>query len=71
MEMVTIALIIIGVNILITTLILDFFMDLILERFKVEDKFDESVIKAIKDLCKELNLECKTSTITYNKIKRK
>lgn len=49
MEMVTIALIIIGVNILITTLILDFFMDLILERFKVEDKFDESVIKAIKD----------------------
>lgn len=68
MEIVTIALIIIAVNIIITTLIFDYFIGLILERFKIEDEFDEGLIKGIKDICKELNLECKTHTITYDKI---
>lgn len=67
MEIVTIALIIIAINILITTLILDYVIDLISERFKIEDEFDESVIKGIKDICKELNLEYKTHTIEYKK----
>lgn len=71
MEIVTIALIIIAVNIIITTLIFDYFIGLILERFKVEDEFDEGVIKGIKNICKELNLECETYIITYDKLERK
>ena len=69
MELVTIALIIIAVNTLITILIFAYFVDLVLERFKMEDKFDEGIIKGIKVICKELGLKCKTSTIEFDKRK--
>lgn len=39
--------IIIAVNMTITTLIIKYVIDLILERFKIQDKFDDSVEKHI------------------------
>ena len=42
--------IIISVSILITTLINLYLMDLILERFKMEDKFDDSVTEHISNI---------------------
>lgn len=38
-----VAMIIIGVNMIITILISSYFMDLILQRFKTEDKFDDGI----------------------------
>ena len=37
----------VGINMIITILINSYLMDLILDRFKTEDKFDDSVIEHI------------------------
>ena len=50
MEMVLISYIIISVSITITTLILDFFMKLLLERLKEDDEYDLQIQKHICDI---------------------
>ena len=50
MEIVTIALIIIAVNIIITTLIFDYFVNLIVDNFKIQDEFNNEVVKYISDI---------------------
>lgn len=59
MDLVLIFLIITTVNLIITTLIFSHFADIILERFKLEDKFDNSVVNSLKVICKQLDLELK------------
>lgn len=43
----SVVMIIIAVNMIITTLIIKYVIDLILDRFKIQDKFDDSVEKHI------------------------
>ena len=50
MEIVTIALIIIAVNMIITTLIFDYFVNLIVDNFKIQDEFNNEVAKYISDI---------------------
>ena len=50
MEIVTIALIIIAVNIIITTLIFDYFINLIIDNFKIQDEFNNEAVKYISDI---------------------
>ena len=50
MEILTISLIIISVNIIITTLIFSYFGNSVLERFKQQNKFDSEIIKYINDI---------------------
>ena len=61
MKMLTISLIIISVNTLITTLIFKYFTEQILELFKDENEFDKSVIKAFRSLTNLLNITFKVS----------
>lgn len=63
MEIIPIILIIISIDIIITTLICLAFANITLQRFKAEDEFDESVVKSIKIICEKVGLEYKTSTI--------
>ena len=50
MEIVTIALIIIAVNIIITTLIFEYFINLIIDNFKIQDEFNNEAVKYISDI---------------------
>ena len=61
MKMLTISLIIISVNTLITTLIFKYFTGQILELFKDEDEFDKSVIRTFRSLTDLLNITLKVS----------
>lgn len=61
MEIVLISYIIISVSITITTLILDFFMKLLLERLKEDDEYDLQVQKYICDIYE---------IISYNRLTR-
>lgn len=47
MIMASVAMIIIGINMIITILINSYLMDLILKRFKMEDRFDDGVTEHI------------------------
>lgn len=66
MDIVTIALIIITVNMIITTLIFDYFASLVLRRFEEENEFDESVVNNFKAICDVLKIKYKTSIIESN-----
>lgn len=48
MEILIISLIIILINTIITVLLLNNFADAVLERFEIEDKFDENVVESLK-----------------------
>ena len=50
MEILLISLVIISANIIITVVIIDYFMDLILKAFKTEDEYDLQVQKYICDI---------------------
>ena len=50
MRVASAVMIIIAVNMTITTLIIKYVIDLILERFKIQDKFDDSVEKHIRTI---------------------
>lgn len=50
MEIVTIALIIIAVNIIITTLIFDYFVNLIVDNFNIQDEFNNTIVKHISSI---------------------
>lgn len=50
MEILSISLIIISVNIIITTLIFSYFGSSVLERFKQQNKFDNEIIKYINNI---------------------
>ena len=50
MEIVTIALIIIAVNMMITTLIFDYFMNLIIDNFKQQDKMNDEIAEHISNI---------------------
>lgn len=50
MEIVTIVLIIITVNMIITTLIFDYFVNLIIDNFKIQDEFNNETVKYISDI---------------------
>ena len=65
MDIVTIALII-TVNMIITTLIFDYFASLVLRRFEEENEFDESVVNNFKAICDVLKIKYKTSIIESN-----
>lgn len=67
MDIVTIALIIITVNMIITTLIFDYFASLVLRRFEEENEFDESVVNNFKAICDVLKIKYKTSIIESDK----
>lgn len=67
MDIVTIALIIITVNMIITTLIFDYFASLVLRRFEEENEFDESVVNNFKAICDILKIKYKTSIIESDK----
>lgn len=66
MDIVTIALIIITINMIITTLIFDYFASLVLRRFEEENEFDESVVNNFKAICDVLKIKYKTSIIESN-----
>ena len=66
MDIVTIALIKITVNMIITTLIFDYFASLVLRRFEEENEFDESVVNNFKAICDVLKIKYKTSIIESN-----
>lgn len=67
MDIVTIALIIITINMIITTLIFDYFASLVLRRFEEENEFDESVVNNFKAICDVLKIKYKTSIIESDK----
>lgn len=48
MEILIISLIIILINTIITVLLLNNFADAVLDRFEIEDKFDENVVESLK-----------------------
>ena len=61
MEILIISLVIILINTIITVILLNCLADSVLERFKSQDEFDESVVKNFKVICDELKLKYKTS----------
>ena len=67
MDIVTIALIIITINMIITTLIFDYFASLVLRKFEEENEFDESVVNNFKAICDVLKIKYKTSIIESDK----
>ena len=67
MDIVTIALIIITINMIITTLIFDYFASLVLRRFEEENEFDESVVNNFKAICDVLKIKYKISIIESDK----
>ena len=67
MEILIISLVIILINTIITAVLLNCLADSVLERFKSQDKFDETVVKNFKVISDELKLKYKTSKIESDK----
>lgn len=67
MEILIISLVIILINTIITVTLLNCLADSVLERFKSQDKFDETVVKNFKVISDELKLKYKTSKIESDK----
>lgn len=63
MEILIISLTIILINTAITALLLNCLIDAILERFKIEDEFDENVVENLKIIAEKLKLKYKISTM--------
>lgn len=57
MEILIISLIIILINTIITVLLLNNLADAVLERFEIEDKFDENVVESLKFIDEKLKLK--------------
>ena len=66
MEMLIISLVIILINTIITVTLLNCLADSVLERFKSQDEFDETVVKTFKVISDKLKLKYKTSKIESN-----
>lgn len=67
MEILIISLVIILINTIITVALLNCLADSVLERFKSQDEFDETVVKNFKVISDELKLKYKTSKIESDK----
>lgn len=66
MEILIISLVIILINTIITVALLNCLADSVLERFKSQDEFDETVVKNFKVISDELKLKYKISKIESN-----
>ena len=56
MEILSISLIIIGINIIITTLVFSYFADSVLEKVNQQNKFDSGIIRHINNIYNTMEL---------------
>lgn len=68
MEILTISIVIILINTIITAILLNCLADVVLERVKKQDEFNENVNKNFEVICDELKLKyVRSKTGSYNK----